>query len=85
MTTKKGNLAKAFNKTQEKAEPDTNKKNTEVNQRSRRNKKSLNAFVDPEVAKQLKLLSVETGITQQDLLIEALNELFIKHGKKPIA
>lgn len=35
--------------------------------------------------KQLKILAIENGSTSHELLIEALNDLFKKHGKKPIA
>jgi hypothetical protein len=35
--------------------------------------------------KQLKYLSVERGIPAHDLLIEAVNDLFRKYGKPPIA
>ena len=35
--------------------------------------------------KQLKLLAIEHDRTAHDLLIEAVNDLFRKHGKPPIA
>lgn len=35
--------------------------------------------------KQLKLLAIERDRTAHDLLIEAVNDLFRKHGKPPIA
>ncbi len=54
-------------------------------QASREGKKSLNAFVEPEVARQLKKLSADLEKTQQELFIEALNDLFVKYGKAPIA
>jgi len=40
----------------------------------------------PEAAKkQLAILAIETDKTQQVLLSEALNDLFKKYGKQPIA
>jgi hypothetical protein len=83
---KKSNLVNAFNQSLEnkaqKAEAATTGK---VTQASRQKKKSINAFIDPEAAKELKFLAVETGKTQQELFIEAINELLIKYGKKPLA
>lgn len=39
----------------------------------------------PEAWRQLKLLAVERAIPSHALLIEAVNDLFQKHGKPPIA
>ena len=35
--------------------------------------------------RQLRILAAEIDSTQQDLMTEALNDLFAKHGKPPIA
>ena len=35
--------------------------------------------------KQLKIMSIEEGCVAHKLLIEAVNDLFVKKGKKPIA
>ena len=43
------------------------------------------AYFDPAVRKQLAILSVEQDQTQAALLAEALNLLFEKHGRPPIA
>ena len=43
------------------------------------------AHVMPEAAKQFKLLAVQQDRTTQDLLIEAINDLFAKHGLSRIA
>jgi hypothetical protein len=43
------------------------------------------AHVLPEAAKQFKLLAVQQDKTTQDLLIEAINDLFAKHGLSRIA
>ena len=48
--------------------------------------KKQTIFHMPEAAKkQLAMLAIETDTTQQALLSEALNDLFKKHGKLPIA
>jgi hypothetical protein len=52
---------------------------------SRRGKKVVSGYFDAEVSKQLKLLCVENDTSLQALLTEAINDLFIKHGKSPIA
>ncbi|MFP4429547.1 MAG: ribbon-helix-helix domain-containing protein [Desulfovermiculus sp.] len=53
--------------------------------RSRRGKKAVAGHFDPEVARQLKMIGLEEDRSLQDLLTEAINELFKKHGKPPIA
>ena len=52
---------------------------------SRQGRKPVTIWQDPAAVKQLKLLAAETGISQQKLAAEALNLLFVKHGKPPIA
>jgi hypothetical protein len=52
---------------------------------SRVGKKAITAFFDPAVSKQLKQLGLERDATVQDLMREALNDLFQKHGRPPIA
>jgi hypothetical protein len=52
---------------------------------SREGKKLIAAHVDPKVARQLKLIAVEDDTTVQALLEEALNLLFVKKGRAPIA
>ena len=39
----------------------------------------------PEAWKQLKLAAMDRGTPAHDLLLEALNDWFTKHGKPPIA
>ena len=43
------------------------------------------AHVTPEAAKQFKLLAVQQDKTTQELLIEAINDLFAKQGLSRIA
>ena len=52
---------------------------------SRVNKKAVTGFFDPEVSKQLKLIAIEREETIQSLLVEAINDIFKKYGKSPIA
>ena len=54
-------------------------------QRSRQGKKVVTYYLDPEPFMQLKVLSAKTGITVQELNIEALNLLFEKHQISRIA
>lgn len=53
--------------------------------KSRVGKKALLTHHDPAVLVQLKQLALEQDTSQQKLLSEALNLLFIKHGKPPVA
>jgi hypothetical protein len=53
--------------------------------KSRAGRQFIAAHVLPEAAKQFKLLAVQTDKTAQALLIEAINDLFAKHGLSRIA
>lgn len=48
-------------------------------------KKTIAAHFDPAVSKQLKQLGLERDSSTQALLREAINDLFTKYGKAPIA
>ncbi|MBR8840464.1 MAG: hypothetical protein DSM106950_42385 [Stigonema ocellatum SAG 48.90 = DSM 106950] len=52
---------------------------------SRQGKKALGAFVTQETSKQLKQIALDENTSVQNLVVEALNDLFIKYGKRPIA
>lgn len=52
---------------------------------SRAGKRQVAAYFPMPVQKQLKLLTVENDTTVQNLLAEALNDLFAKYGKPEIA
>lgn len=54
-------------------------------QANRRGKVVISAYFDPAVRKQLAILAVEQDSTQAALMAEALNLLFEKHGRSPIA
>jgi hypothetical protein len=53
--------------------------------RTRQGKKMIAAPVDPAARKQLKALANEQDRTAEDLIREALRDLFIKYGKPAIA
>lgn len=52
---------------------------------SRVGKKTVAAHFDPAVSKQLKHLGLERDSSTQTLLREAINDLFTKYGRPPIA
>lgn len=45
----------------------------------------ISGLFPPEVWKQYGMLAAELGVDKRQLLAEALNMVFEKHGKKPIA
>ena len=51
----------------------------------REGKSNVTGYFPPEVKKQLRLLAAEQNTTIQDLLAEALNDLFAKNGKPELA
>lgn len=53
-----------------------------VSRPSRKGTRLIAGHFEPRIAKQLKLLAVEEDTSQQALLEEALNDLFIKKGKR---
>jgi hypothetical protein len=52
---------------------------------SRQKKKAVMSWHDPVVADQLKALAKERGVSQQQLLREAMNLLFAHYNKDEIA
>jgi len=52
---------------------------------SRTNRKSFTTWIAEAALKELRDLSHETGRKQQELIAEALNLLFAKHGKRTVA
>ena len=52
---------------------------------SRIGQRVVTFYVKPEAHKQLRLLGVEEGISVQELMVDALNDLFRKHGRSIIA
>lgn len=51
----------------------------------REDQKAIITWHAPEVHKQLGVLAAETEKTRQELVSDALNMLFLKFGKPPIA
>ena len=68
-----------------KAKPIVKKESQSNTPPSRRGKKAITGFFDPTVSRQLKQLALDEDKTIQSLLSEALNDLFIKHDRTPIA
>jgi len=58
---------------------------TTVRGKGRQGRQFIAAHVVPEAAKQFKLLAVQQDRTTQDLLVEAINDLFAKYGLSRIA
>jgi hypothetical protein len=52
---------------------------------SREGKKSVVGYFDSAVSKQLKQIALDEETSVQDLLREAINDLFVKKSKPPIA
>ncbi len=52
---------------------------------SRAGKRVIAGHFDPAAARQIKQLALDQDTSVQALLGEALNDLFTKHGKPPIA
>jgi hypothetical protein len=51
---------------------------------SREGKANVTGYFPPSVKKQLRILAADRDTTIQDLLAEALNDLFAKHGRPEI-
>ena len=51
---------------------------------SREGQRAVTLYVRPEAHKQLRILAIENGASIQDLMSEALNDLFRKHGRSRI-
>ncbi len=52
---------------------------------SRRGKKAVTGYFDPAVRQQLAVLAAEEDRSQNDLIAEALNMLFERYRKSPLA
>lgn len=51
----------------------------------KRGKHLISGLFEAPTYRQFTILAAELGLQRQDLLRQALNDLFIKHGKPPIA
>ena len=45
----------------------------------------ISSLFEEPTYRQFTILAAELGLLRQDLLREALNDVFVKHGKPPIA
>lgn len=84
---RKKNLAEALQKVTQPNEvttPSTSRSLSNIAP-SREGKKAITGFFDPAVSRQLKQIALEEDSNIQALLREALNDLFTKRGKSPIA
>jgi hypothetical protein len=52
---------------------------------SRQGKKTVAGHFDPAVSRLLRQIALEEDTSVQDLLREALNDLFAKRGRPPVA
>lgn len=52
---------------------------------SRKTRKPITVWQDELAVRQLKALALERGVPQQKIVAEALNLLFAKYGKPPVA
>jgi Antitoxin-like ribbon-helix-helix len=65
--------------------PRTGRRKTPLGGSAAEGKKVVTYYLDPEPFTQLTILSAKTGITIQDLSLEALNLLFEQHQVSRIA
>ena len=65
--------------------PEATLKKQSIKPPSRTGTKAITGHFDPAVSKQLKQIALDEDSTIQALLAEALNDLFKKYGKSPIA
>ncbi len=63
----------------------TRKRAKDETKTSRDGRQFIAAHVPPDAAKQFKLLVVQQDTTTQDLLVEAINDVFAKYGLSRIA
>lgn len=63
----------------------TRKRANDETKQGRAGRQFIAGHILPEAAKQFKLLAVQQDKTTQDMLIEAINDLFAKHGLSRIA
>jgi hypothetical protein len=77
-TSKKGSLFKA-----PVADPATEA--TQAKEGPKRGQHLISGMFDPPAYRQFGMLAAELGVDKRGLLREAINDLFNKHGKPPIA
>jgi hypothetical protein len=91
MTNKKLSLSAALREVTRQQSPSTvaapvaNAPETCGKSPARQGQKVVSGHFDPAVSKKLKLLAIEQDTNLQDLLGEAINDLFTKYQKSPLA
>ena len=82
---KKTNLAEALHRVEQKPQTRREGRKAEATT-TREGKKTVAGWYPVAVSTQLKMIGLTNGDkTIQDLLTEAINDLFTKYGKPPIA
>lgn len=66
-------------------EPAARRPATALQGQGRGGKKAVLGYFSPECKKQIKIMLAEQGKTEQDMLAEAINDLFAKYGKPTLA
>ena len=86
---KKPSLAAALHahagQPQSEAEPQETPTAPSLQPPSRQGKKTIAGHFDPAVSRQLREIALAEDSSVQELLREALNDLFLKRGRPPIA
>ena len=90
--TQKKSLSEAFKDRKGQPEKDTEsqavseypKKRTQL-PKSRQEKRSLTGWYPPEIHRQVRLIAAQEDKTLEEVVGDALNLLFEKHGMPPIA
>jgi hypothetical protein len=67
------------------SDPDPERRSSSLQPPSRQGKKTIAGHFDPAVSKQLREIALAEDSSVQELLREALNDLFIKRDRLPIA
>lgn len=82
---KKGSLFKAPNIDQEPEAVPAAAAEPEQKKGPKRGQHLISGMFDPPAYRQFGVLAAERGMDKRELLQEALNDLFVKYGKPPIA
>ena len=82
---KKKSLSAALQETASAHVSSSKQKDLAVRSHGRVGKKAIAGFFDPAVSRQLRILGVQLDRTVQELLAEALNDLFGKYGLSRLA
>jgi hypothetical protein len=65
-------------------DPEMTKATIKPKRDPKKGRKALTVWVDPKVIRQVKIIAAEQ-MAQQQILAEALNDIFFKYGKEPLA